>query len=696
MLMEDARDKARAAKRMLLRQRGQRGLQMPGLRILELAEFKARVRKHPLTREQKEVIVEQAIALLDQIYAHLPFKKARYAVNPVQKLRLLRARAARLEDAGFHEGMLEAFTELRDAHTYYSLPRPYRGKLAFLPFEVEAYGPRGERRFLVTRVMQGFEHDTFREGVELTRWNGVPMETALARMAALTPGATPDAGFVRALGRLTLRLLEFTLPPDEEMVFVEYEAGDARRVIALPWMVAEGWGSMLFRKGQNLSVSVLVATEKYGCNLIWGQEGARAWDSAGQPPRAIGSYGGPPVTTAEKPIASKLPDTFKARVFSLPDGTWIGHLRIKDFVPTPEDFTAEFARLLREIEKAQAAGLLLDIRGNPGGDIRSAELSLQYLTPQRIRPALFHYVNSALTQEIADIVERAPITQSVAARAEFRDWAEDLANATTSADAVTTGRSTTSEEEANDTGQIYQQPVVLIVDPSVYSAAEIFAGGFIDHAIGQVLGVGESTGGGGANRWDHAELVSKLGAVPGLPLSPMPGGSTLRKLPRGAEIAVAVRRSSRVGPHAGEAIEDIGLKPDVVHVRTLADLLDHDQDLLAKGAGMILQQPSYMLRIDKVKLRWWNTGGVRVEGIEIRTRICRTVKVEAWVDGELIGAMWPGSDGRDIEKPSELVAMLPAMRRLRPTMTRLQLLGYNAEGRLCVAAAAPLTRALRG
>jgi hypothetical protein len=388
-------------------------------------------------------------------------------------------------------------------------------------------------------------------------------------------------------------------------------------------------------------------------------------------------------------VRSRIPETFEAQLLTAPDGQSVAHLTIKDFSREPEEFTAEFARLLMSFERSEVRGLILDLRGNPGGDIRSAERSLQFLTPRRIRPALFHYVNSPLTQEIAEIVRQGPITKSVQARIEFRDWAEDLANAVASADAITSGRTTTPEAEANDVGQIFQRPVLLLIDASVYSAAEIFAGGFIDHEIGKVMGVAQSTGGGGANRWDHEELVMKLGGVPGLPLSPLPGGSTLRRLPRKASIAVAVRRSSRVGKHAGEPIEDVGLRPDFLHVTTLADVLDQDRDLLRAAIEKVVEQPLYRLTIDRVRPRKWEG----TEGLEMRCRVLRVAKVEAWVDGELIGAVWPGQDGRDLEAVTELVALMPVMRQLRPAMKRVQFLGYNRQGVLCAAAATSLERA---
>ena len=45
-----------------------------------------------LTIEDRKLIVDQALLLLEENYAHLPLKMAMHAVNPVQRLRVLRTR----------------------------------------------------------------------------------------------------------------------------------------------------------------------------------------------------------------------------------------------------------------------------------------------------------------------------------------------------------------------------------------------------------------------------------------------------------------------------------------------------------------------------------------------------------------------------------------------------------------------------
>ena len=97
-------------------------------------------------------ILDTLIEALGGAYAHLPAKRAAYAVRPVQALTLLRRRAADLSDAEFHRAVTGIVTGLRDAHTRYVGPQPCGGQVAVLPFLVEQYGPDRAPRYLVSKL----------------------------------------------------------------------------------------------------------------------------------------------------------------------------------------------------------------------------------------------------------------------------------------------------------------------------------------------------------------------------------------------------------------------------------------------------------------------------------------------------------------------------------------------------------------
>ena len=165
-----------------------------------------------------------AILILEQAYVHLPLKVAMHTVNPVRRLRILQnyleePRSNTINDELiFHEEMLDIFNSLRDLHTNYSLPPPYSESTAFLPFNVqscvketqettkrEIVKLNREMQFIVTGVATAdwlkkfsppnYEYhipDTFKRGVEITHWNGIPMQRAVDINANKVGGSNPQ------------------------------------------------------------------------------------------------------------------------------------------------------------------------------------------------------------------------------------------------------------------------------------------------------------------------------------------------------------------------------------------------------------------------------------------------------------------------------------------------------------------------
>src|SRR4051794_23425166 len=84
-------------------------------RRIKLADFRATVT--PLTPDERVTMIEQAMEMLEKVYAHLPLKRALHANDPIQSLRLLRLRQAGLDERAFHSSMMDVFLGLRDLHT---------------------------------------------------------------------------------------------------------------------------------------------------------------------------------------------------------------------------------------------------------------------------------------------------------------------------------------------------------------------------------------------------------------------------------------------------------------------------------------------------------------------------------------------------------------------------------------------------
>ncbi|WP_328524041.1 S8 family serine peptidase [Kribbella sp. NBC_00359] len=650
-----------------------------------------------LTQSDRILIVAQAIQMLDNFYVHRPLKEAIYAVRPIQRLRVLQRRlqqesnipVAELDELTFHNTLTQIFDSVRDLHTRYQLPRPYRDYIAYLPFEVASFYEGGYRRYLVTRVVPGyaFAAADFAPGAELFYWNGMAIERATRVNADQTAGSNEAARHARGVNALTIRPMNTTLPPDADFVDLEYlplgvDANDpaARRSMRQQWFVryapttvggvaplasapAATGGAQQPTSGlppaisfaAQSSIDMTRESTARSSDLLFGDSTssavpaslpavtpAAAGEGASRPALALAATLGVDIaadavrearqlifestalrkaqcanvgdevygtrasaspasvndTVTGQEIAVKVPwnAAFRASTVHI-DGAVCGHIQIRTFyVEDADGFLQEFLRLLEEMPES---GLILDVRGNGGGNIRAAERLLQTLSPAEIEPERMQFIVTAGTVELS---RNNPSTSQVP----LDLWRPSLEEAVETGSVYSHAFPLTSKESCNTIGQRYYGPVVLIVDGNCYSATDIFAAGFQDHQIGKILGVGTNTGAGGANVWEHWLLNEVL-----------PPGWGLKSLPNQAGMRVAIRQCLRVGPRTGALLEDFGVTPDAVHQSTREDLMQGDKQLLAKALELLASES---VRGIEVTIGPLEAGNPNMRQITIKTK----------------------------------------------------------------------------
>jgi Peptidase family S41 len=544
-----------------------------------------------LTLEERRLLVEQALVLLEQNYVHLPLKAAMHAVNPVQRLRLLRVRTERQtsETMGpewlFHAELSGIFHSVRDLHTNYLLPSPFAGKVAFLPFRVEEYfDDAGAPHYVVAGVVEGFSAAGFGPGAEVTHWGGIPIDHAIELNATRFAGSNVAARHARGLQSLTVRPLVIHLPPDEEWVTVSYVGTDGdEHELRQSWLVTENLPPFVGDLDQVSTAAACLGVDLDADEASRARTLLFAPQVAGQvqdaEPPAL------PTTRAAvgEDLPTSMPGVFRARSVQTASGTF-GHLRIFTFnVDDPVGFVEEFVRLVGLLP---VDGLILDVRGNGGGHIFASEFTLQTLTPRRIVPEPVQFIATPLNLRICRKHKDNPSGQI-----DLGPWFSSLDQATETGATFSAAVPITPEEGANDIGQRYEGPVVLITDARCYSATDIFSAGFQDHGIGPILGVDDNTGAGGANVWTHG-LLTNLLAFP-----PADAGSPYAALPKGANMRVAIRRTLRVGSLAGTPVEDLGVQPNQRHRMTRRDVLEGNQDLLDRAGALLAALPLRRLEV---------------------------------------------------------------------------------------------------
>jgi C-terminal processing protease CtpA/Prc len=583
--------------------------------------FKKIDQKCNLSRRDRLRIVQQALLLLEMNYVHLPLKRAMHAIDPIQRLRLLKFRLMEAKESElqngmlFHRRMLEIFASTRDLHTIYLLPSPFRDQIAFLPFLIEQYFEQNGKveKFMVSRVVSeylqrtpnaGREVEFFEPGVEALYWNGVPIRRAIAINGEAQAGSNLDARFARGLDNLTIRPLETSMPPDESWVALTYRARNGDVLTLKQEWAVYGIGDTATATKSTRKKRAAIDIKKTKINQLKKKL----------------------YIDRKVKVDDEFGDIFYAEVKRVDDRD-IGYVRLFSFdVEDPEAFVDEFKRVITSPTFPQE-GLIIDVRGNGGGKIRAGERLMQLFTPRRIQPELFEFINTPLNLEICRLAPK---------HWNLTRWVASIAESVVTGATYSSGFPLNSEESCNDIGQVYHGPVILITDALSYSTTDIFAAGFQDNEIGEILGTSDNTGAGGANVWWYDDLVKAVSSGPNSPFKP---------LPKGADLLVAVRRSIRVGPQGGRPLEELGIAPDHRHHMTKRDLLKANDDLIKRAARLLDKKPIYSL---SVKTSPWKDGS-RTVAVSAGTKLKSAKKVRyiSRVDVYVAGRPHKSFDAKD-------------------------------------------------
>ena len=549
-----------------------------------LAEFRTRRPKSPLGTAARLNLLAGLEAMFEGVYTHLPLKRARYGFDPVQRLRILRMQAGGLAPDAFDAEVDDIINRLRDFHTVYSRPG-YDGLVAALPCIIEMYFDKaGNARYIASRVSDWGRKDAFAEGVQVESWNGVPIDRAVHRYADQESAGRADSMRNAALWSLTQRPLETYSLPDEDTVSLGFRKTNSagtpvgrRLFVDLEWRVLNTRFVARFREGKRYSAGkarvvamnptasairkarllIFAAQALRGESKVFEKDGARE-----------------PVGAKVRGFGTSLPDFLSAEVLrGLKPGEDFGYLRLWGFdVPSVKEYLAEMRRLLARLPPR---GLILDVRGNPGGVVVAAELALQFFTPNPIEPVRFALTATDLNRRLA---------AGDGNRNELSPWLESLQGAVLNGEPYSAALQITIPGKSNLVGQVYGGPVVLVADTNTYSAGDLFSAGFVDNRIGRMVCVGDSTGAGGASIWTWVEM--RRFAAAGV-------RRTIPPLPKGGSLQFSFMRATRVGPSLGALIEDVGVGvgPRERYKVTRDDLLHENRDLIAHCIDWLSRQP---------------------------------------------------------------------------------------------------------
>jgi hypothetical protein len=113
----------------------------------------------------------------------------------------------------------------------------------------------------------------------------------------------------------------------------------------------------------------------------------------------------------------------------------------------------------------------------------------------------------------------------------------------------------------------------------------------------------------------------------------------LRDMPQGITLSLTMRRCVRTKKNEGRLLEDLGIQPDIVYQMTFKDIVEQNQDLIARASLELSQMPAYDLVIDAVP---------KSDGFSLTCRTVNLTSVEICA-GEKLIATGAVSDGKTVE-----------------------------------------------
>jgi hypothetical protein len=507
--------------------------------------------------ENKKLVIEQARLILGDVFVHRSLKIEQFGadIDPLPLFKALEDKVEAMDTSTFHKEMRSIFQLQRDLHTTYQLPYPYACYRSFIPLEFkEVIGFNGQKFVAISKITDSEDIlkvlpdasilESVQAGDVLLEYNGMKIVDALKVLEADSGGANTSA-----LRRIAVSNLAFfshkykVLPTQDEILLTLKNKHGKTYSVLFPIISKENETCLKDTRPAGTLKPVAEYDTRNEINKIFRQSKkiqnpnkilAPVWNIAGDP-------------------------ILKYRIMSNEYGKF-GIFRLESFSPDTLDvdgLVKEFKRIM-ETTFAKTDGIIIDLRDNGGGQISLAENLVQLFNPKNTQSAGFRLRNSAANAHYV----AGTLTPTNAFRVA-------LDEATARGSYYTEPQLIDDVGSVNRLGQSYFRPVAIFNNASCYSSCDLFSALMQDHAGAVVFGEDPNTGAGGANNVQLVDVLKQLGKDHYGPF---------KNLPYGQNIGFAWRQMIRTGLHAGELIENVGVKADYLVEMKMSDLFNDNDD----------------------------------------------------------------------------------------------------------------------
>ncbi len=628
--------------------------------------------------EEKQVVADQAMLLIRDLYVHRELKTETFHEDPIPALEAIQKNATSLTDFELHSQLLRVFQNQRDFHTMYYLPKPYSCYRTFIPFSFDRVWDSVTRKHVIVvqdiggaDAVMAMLPDVAKVqiGDIIESYNGVDPVEAIRRIKSIDLGANEAAQIRAGIDILTIRFHDETIEdPIEDSVRMILRKKSGKRVtVTIPWVsyavqscitteakTPEAESAHQARKNRNTNA---LNRHRWELNHLipLHQRKFKRLDPDFLKSRALPSQD-------QKADLSNLTNTTEStiryKVLQTAQGSF-GYLQITSFDPEnlSKDESVALVRNILSEPFANTSGLILDLRGNPGGQVDYAERLLQLFSSKVVETEGFRL----LTTET---------NHTFLSGAQYDDFLTAWTKASSEGHSMTAPLKITPRDQANSIGQFYFKPTMVLVNAYCFSSCDIFTAGMQDNQVAKVWGVDGRTGGGGANVMTLSDFINGMPADQNSPFKAVPADQQTMQ--------IAWRQSVRVGIHRGELLEDKGVTPDWISTPGLDDLVMNDQLLVNRMIHQLLSiksAPNAYADIPNPVRQDFVLG----KDTAISIYLAGTSKVDLRSNEKTLLSWAVDTAGPDVKQVN---LGLPAeTQKFIQSSGSLELIGYNQQGR---------------